>query len=62
MKYDELQVKSNEKDIHIKSLKDQLNEAEYKTMSLEKVCVPVCCMCSKYVCSGSLTAMHCFKI
>ena len=49
MKYDELQVKSNEKDIHIKSLKDQLNEAEYKTMSLEKVCVPVCCMCSKYV-------------
>ena len=45
MKYSELQVKSNEKDVHIKCLKDQLNEAEDKIMMLQKVRHVLICMC-----------------
>ena len=37
MKYSELQVKSNEKDIYINHLKDQLTKAEEKIMTLQKV-------------------------
>ena len=48
MKYSELQVKSNEKDVHIKCLKDQLNEAEDKIMMLQKVdyVLVYLCMCT----------------
>ena len=42
MKYSGLQVKSNEKDVHIKCLKDQLNEAEDKIMMLQKVGLCTC--------------------
>ena len=37
MKYDELQVKLKEKDIYIKSLKENLVEAENKITKLHKV-------------------------
>ena len=37
MKCSELQVKSDEKDVHIKYLKDKLIEAEDKLTKLQKV-------------------------
>ena len=37
MKYKELEVESNRKDMYLKRLKDQLNEAEDKIMTLQKV-------------------------
>lgn len=49
MKYSELQVKSNEKDIHIKHLKDQLTEAEDKIMKFQKV---------RYICTCMLAYVY----
>ena len=37
MKYDDMQVKYRQKDIHVQHLKKQLDEAEKKIASLEKV-------------------------
>ena len=44
MKYKELEVESNRKDMYLKRLKDQLNEAEDKIMTLQKVRTICTCM------------------
>ena len=49
MKCDELQVKLREKDIHVKHLKDQLNESEKKILQLQKVYTHVLLVNNMYV-------------